>query len=91
MAQKINSKVIIIALLVFIIITSIFLYKMFYQSNSNTTYDNLYLAWHQPSFASAVKKSAPAVVSIHTTNADPIYRRLGSGVIIDRDGHILTN
>ena len=91
MAQKINSKVIIIALLVFIIITSIFLYKMFYQSNSNTTYDNLYLAWHQPSFASAVKKSAPAVVSIHTTNADPIYRSLGSGVIIDRDGHILTN
>jgi serine protease DegS len=60
------------------------------------------------SFASAVKASAPAVVSIYTRSVENvpatplerlfgaqsrqlIQKKLGSGVIVDGDGHIITN
>jgi len=60
------------------------------------------------SFASAVKASAPAVVSIYTTHVERVpgtpleqmfgtpwrqllRQKLGSGVIVDSDGHIITN
>jgi serine protease DegS len=56
------------------------------------------------SFASAVKASAPAVVSIYTTRVERgtaleqmfgnpwrLRQKLGSGVIVDSDGHIVTN
>nr|PZN67531.1 MAG: hypothetical protein DIU62_06300 [Pseudomonadota bacterium] len=65
-------------------------------------------AWLQPaaSFAAAVRRSAPAVVSIYTRRAEPVPRAagrpgepvtprfldgLGSGVIVDAEGHIVTN
>ncbi len=60
------------------------------------------------SFASAVRVSAPAVVSIYTTHVERVpgtpleqmlgspwrqlvQQKLGSGVIVDGDGHIVTN
>jgi serine protease DegS len=58
------------------------------------------------SFASAVRASAPAVVSIYTTRVErvpatavakkpgtpwQVQEKLGSGVIVDSDGHIVTN
>jgi serine peptidase DegS len=55
------------------------------------------------SFAAAVRASAPAVVSIYTRRVDEartplemlgrrrVQDNLGSGVIVDREGHIITN
>jgi len=57
----------------------------------------------QGSFATAVRASAPAVVSIYTRRVDEartplemlgrrrVKDNLGSGVIVDRQGHIVTN
>jgi serine protease DegS len=57
----------------------------------------------QGSFATAVRASAPAVVSIYTRRVDEartplemlgrrrVRDNLGSGVIVDRQGHIVTN
>lgn len=54
-------------------------------------FNDLYLAASSQSFAIAVRKSAPAVVSIQTTKSDTSQGSLGSGVIVDKNGHILTN
>src|SRR5262245_4398435 len=43
-----------------------------------------------PSFAALVKRVMPAVVGVYTTTRD-LEQSLGSGVIIDRDGQVLTN
>src|SRR5262249_20603699 len=43
-----------------------------------------------PSFAVLVKRVMPAVVGVYTTTRD-LEQSLGSGVIIDRDGQVLTN
>lgn len=43
------------------------------------------------SFATAVKKSAPAVVCIQTARSEKNQDTLGSGIIFDPAGHILTN
>lgn len=53
--------------------------------------DDMYLAKAPNSYSNAIKKSAPAVVSIQTTKDTNAQQNLGSGVIVDEAGHILTN
>jgi serine protease Do len=43
-----------------------------------------------PSFAPLVRRVLPSVVGVYTTTRD-LEQSLGSGVIIDSDGHVLTN
>ncbi len=43
------------------------------------------------SFSSAIKRVAPAVVNIATISRSANQTNLGSGVIVDKQGHIITN
>jgi serine peptidase DegS len=81
----ITMTILILALLAFL------LYRHIQQPKNIDLLYNSDMATNSYSFAPAVQKSAPAVVSIQTTNASNNQKGLGSGVIIDNAGHILTN
>ena len=83
--------VIIIALLSLVIAITLLTFKSFKQPAPFVAPDQLYLAQAPGSYANAIKKSAPGVVNIQTIKATKSQQGLGSGVIVDADGHILTN
>jgi serine protease DegQ len=86
------NKVVYVTLFVLIISAVWFLYNHFIEPEPFKLQDDINIAHAQPgSFATAVKKAAPAVVNIHTTKSTPQQQGLGSGIIIDTHGHILTN
>jgi len=85
-----TTRVIFITIFMLLCIT-IFLFYKFRDTSDIGHFNDLDLASRPFTFAAAVKKSAPAVVSIQTSNVANSQRGLGSGVIIDIEGHILTN
>lgn len=86
------NKVAYITLFVLIIAAVWFLVDHFREPAPFKLPDDLYIASKRPaSFAAAVKLAAPAVVNIQTTQGAPQQQGLGSGIIIDTQGHILTN
>jgi len=85
------KKVIIITFSVIATIFLVLLLNNIFNPKPMIITDDLYLARAPSSYSAAIKKSAPAVVSIQTTNNTKSQQGLGSGVIIDEAGHILTN
>lgn len=78
-------------IIVILLLIIFFFYNYFLLPNQNKSFNELYIANNAASFASAVNKAAPSVVSIQTSKGTNAQRGLGSGVIVDEKGHILTN
>lgn len=92
MQKTTTKKVVIITFISVIVIGIILGLNSFRKSTMQETLNQMYLARGTPaSYATAVKKSAPAVVSLQTTDSETLHQGLGSGVIVDTNGYILTN
>ncbi len=88
-------KVIIVTLMLALATASAawIIYKKYGLANNTVQIpDNFYTAATKAeSYATAVKRTAPAVVSIKTNSGTSLPHGLGSGVIISADGFVLTN
>ncbi len=85
------NKVVYITLAVLFIAAAWFLYSHFTSKKSFNVEESYIASKYPNSFASAIQSAAPAVVNIHTTKGAPKQQGLGSGIIIDSQGHVLTN
>lgn len=86
------NKVVYVTLLILVVCASWFLYEHFKAPEPFVLPDDINIASKHPSsFSNAIKTAAPAVVNIHTTTGTPQQQGLGSGIIIDNQGHIITN
>jgi len=86
-----SKKVIIMTFVVILAIALVLLLNYGFKDRTIPVPDDMYLAMAPNSYSTAIKKSAPAVVSIQTTKDTNAQQNLGSGVIVDTAGHILTN
>ena len=85
------KKIILTGVVSIMAIATAYFYSSFGKTAGIEQFNDLYLGSNQSSFAIAVRKSAPSVVSIQTTKSERSQQSLGSGVIIDKNGYILTN
>jgi serine protease DegQ len=89
--KSVKKRVIILTLVVILSFFAMYMFSSQVKTEGIGQFNDLDLGSNTHSYAIAVRKSAPAVVSIQTTKSGTSYQSLGSGVIVDKKGHILTN